>query len=146
MHNRWTVKTTRNKLIEGECRELLFSDQLGINPRGVFSPLFFTHVTAHMGPIYIYPRGVFSPLCLFHTCNHPYGPCIYMYTVHKKYNRESLVLCFLTDPIIGSPGAIEVCSDLHFCLVLTRSTCRSWSWHVVPAEVVITYIYLLIKI
>jgi hypothetical protein len=27
----------------GECWELLFSDQLGINPRGVFSPLSLFH-------------------------------------------------------------------------------------------------------
>jgi hypothetical protein len=43
------------KLIDkGECRELSFSDQLGINP-----------------------RGVFSPPSLSYTCNHPHGPCIY---------------------------------------------------------------------
>jgi hypothetical protein len=133
MHNRWTVKTTRSKLIKRECRELLFSD-LGINPRGVFSSLSLFHTCNRPhSPIYIYPKGVFSSLS--HTCNHPHGPYIYTHThiVHWKYNVESfaslasLVLYFLTDPIIGSPGAIEVwaCSDLHFCLVLTRSTCRS---------------------
>ena len=53
-------------MIKGECWELLFSDQLWINP-----------------------RGDFSPFSLFHTCNRPHGPYIYTHNVHWEYNRES---------------------------------------------------------
>ena len=64
----------------GGCWELLFSDQLEINPRGVFSPsLSLSHLQPPTWALYIYTH-----------------------TVHWEYNRESFVLLDLSRSLLSN--------------------------------------------